>query len=149
MCLCLVFEQSLIRKLPSPFSHRNWKRKRGRERRRGRSWSGIARRETRSARRNGNDGIASGRRTESGSARERGSVREREIETVSARKSVTGRESEAVTAAKTAVDPENRVAIETEIRRRSVIVRKMRKRRTNGVNWRGSCERKRRRIRSV
>lgn len=42
---------------------------------------------------------------------------------------------------------ENRVAIETEIRKRSVIVRKMRKRRMNGVNWRGRCERKRQRIR--
>lgn len=36
---------------------------------------------------------------------------------------------------------------ETEIRTRNEIVRKMRRRHTNGANWRGSCERRRRPIR--
>ncbi len=112
MYFCLVREQSLIRKRPFPFSHRNWKKKRGRERRKGRSWSESARIETRSARRNVNDGIVSGRRTERGSARESGSAREKEIETASAPKTARGRESgrktEAVTAAKTAVNPGTR-----------------------------------------
>ncbi len=112
MYFCLVREQSLIQKLPSPFSHRNWKRKRGRERRRGKSWSGTARSETRSARGNANDGTVSGRRTERGSERESGSARKKEIETASAQKSVIGRESgretEAATAAKTAVNPGTR-----------------------------------------
>lgn len=101
------------------------------------------------------DGRESERRIVRGNGRERENERGREKETgtVSAPKSgrerETGRETEATSTAKIEADPENRVVTETEIRRRNEIVRKMRRRRMNAANWRGSCERRRRPIKSV
>lgn len=106
----------MIQKHSSPFSHRNWRRRRGRERRRGRSWNGSDGIETRIGRESVSDGTGTGtgRRTARGNGREK--ENERGKETVSAptksvkeREKESGRETEAAIRAKIEADPGKRV----------------------------------------